>query len=132
MCVAPEQPDLHTLGRGGYDPGAPADGPGRSDHHVLAEHDFGLGEAVEEPVVDHGLFCYPGATESRLSRTPKRATLFFKPTRDRGMWAKPKHREVRRKHIYQGAQSKGSRALGQRGRVYDGPDHGGNMGRTKL
>ena len=36
-------------------PGAPGDGPGRSDHDVLAEHDVRFGEAVEETVVDHRL-----------------------------------------------------------------------------
>ena len=41
------------------DPGAPADGPGRSDHHVLAEHDIGLGKAVKETVIDHRLSAFP-------------------------------------------------------------------------
>ena len=40
---------------GGDDPGAPADGTGRTDHDVLAEDHVGLGEAVEQPVVDHRL-----------------------------------------------------------------------------
>ena len=47
--------DLQTVGRGGDSSGAPADGSGRSDHYVLVEHDVGLGEAVEEPVIDHRL-----------------------------------------------------------------------------
>ena len=59
MRAAPEQSDLQAVARGGDDPGAPADGPGRSDHHVLAEHDVGFGEAVEEPVIDHGLGAFP-------------------------------------------------------------------------
>jgi hypothetical protein len=52
---APEQTDLQAIGGGSDNPGAPANGPGWPDHDVLAEHDIGLGEAVEEPVIDHCL-----------------------------------------------------------------------------
>ena len=36
-------------------PALPGDRAGGPDHDVLAEHDIGLGEALEQAVVDHGL-----------------------------------------------------------------------------
>jgi hypothetical protein len=51
--------ELQTVALGGDDPGAPADGPGRSDHHVLAEHDIRVGKAVKEPVINHCLSAFP-------------------------------------------------------------------------
>ena len=64
MRATPEQSDLQTVGGGGDDPGAPADGPGRSDHDMLAEHDLRFREAVEEPIIDHR----PGAFPRLLRR----------------------------------------------------------------
>ena len=60
MRTASEESDLQAIARGGDNPRAPADGPGRSDHHMLAEHDVRFGEAVEEPVIDHRLGALAG------------------------------------------------------------------------
>jgi hypothetical protein len=60
MRPAAEQADLQAVARGGDDSRTHADGAGRSDHHVLTEHDVGFGEAVEEPVIDHRLGAFPG------------------------------------------------------------------------
>ena len=49
-------------------PALPGDGAGRPDHDVLAQHDIGLGKAVEQAVVDHR----PRALRSLLARLEDR------------------------------------------------------------
>ena len=68
MRAAPEQADLQAVGRGSDRPGAAGDGAGRTDHDVLAEHDIGFGEALEQAVVDHRL----GALRRLLARLKDR------------------------------------------------------------
>ena len=51
--AAPEQADLQAVRRRRDRPGAPGDGARRSDHDMLAQHDVGLGKALDETVVDH-------------------------------------------------------------------------------
>ena len=96
MRAAPEQTDLQTVARGGDDPGAPADGPGRSNHHVLAEHDVRLGKAVKEPVINHRLSALPGL----LSRLEHR---HHSPVPSvAGLREEPRRAERARQHAYRG------------------------------
>src|SRR6516165_1806541 len=48
ISIRSEQADLQTVARGGDDSSATADGPGRPDHHVLAEHDARLFRRLED------------------------------------------------------------------------------------
>jgi hypothetical protein len=58
ICLTPaptEHAYLQAVGGGLRGAGPVAQGTRRSRHDVLAKYNGGFGEAVEEPVVDHGL-----------------------------------------------------------------------------
>ena len=54
MGAPSEQAYLQAVRRGGDRPRASGDVPGAPDHQVLPQHHVGLGESLEEVVVDHG------------------------------------------------------------------------------
>ena len=94
-----EQSDLQTVGRRSDGSGAPGDGPGRSNHDVLAEYDVGFGEALEEAIVDHGLRafrCLFPRLEYRHQRSPPRFACLRE---QRGRADEPSHVHVVAAHV---------------------------------
>jgi hypothetical protein len=60
-CAPPaEQTDLQTVGSRSDSSGPPSNGPGWTDHDMLAEDDYWLREVLEETIIDHRLSAFRG------------------------------------------------------------------------